>query len=386
VSRKTAGRPDREEEASFLLREAAAWRLASLLFERPTPVVLCEIAALARETEDTLLSEAAASSAEGTEGLYLALLGPGGPISPREVTYRPLEDPGRVLSDLMAAYEAFAYRPRTEDPIDHAAVEAGFAGYLKMKESYALAKGDAEAAAVTGEAFESFLRDHLAPLAAGIAGRLAGSGTYLERASAALAARTGGGTERFASRPILGGVLIGGESTRMGAPKHLLLLEGRSYLERAVDALRPHVREVVLLGAGEIPSSCESLRRLPDAPGVGGPIAGILAALRSDPGAAWVITSCDTPRLGGRSVEWLLSERRAGRCAVLPRNAAGRTEPLAAVYEPEAAEILERLVREGRAAPSALSGELGVLTPDIPADLEPDFRDVDTPGDQVTIG
>lgn len=181
-------------ETKGALREAAAWRLLSLLFERPRAEARAEIAAIAAEIDEPALREAAGAATEASEGLYLALLGPGGPVSPREVAYRPLEDPGRILSDLTAAYEAFAYRPRTEDPIDHVAVEAGFAGYLTIKESYAIAAGRREEAEVAREARAAFLRDHLAPLARGIAERLAGNGVYLERAAAALAAHAAAAT------------------------------------------------------------------------------------------------------------------------------------------------------------------------------------------------
>jgi len=171
------------------LLNAAAWRLASALFERPKRGWSEEIASLAGEIDDPDLRRAAREAEGATEGLYLALLGPGGPVSPREIAYRPLEDPACVLADLTAAYEAFAYKPAAEDPIDHIAVEAGFAGYLTLKASYARALSDEEAASVTEEALAGFLREHLDPFARSLAERLAGSGTYLEKAARALAAR-----------------------------------------------------------------------------------------------------------------------------------------------------------------------------------------------------
>ena len=63
--------------------------------------------------------------------------------------------------------------------------------------------------------------------------------------------------------PLLGGVLIGGASSRMGRPKHLLEHDGTTFAERAVAALRPHVGDVVLLGSGEVPSSLAGLPAWP---------------------------------------------------------------------------------------------------------------------------
>jgi len=70
-------------------------------------------------------------------------------------------------------------------------------------------------------------------------------------------------------------VLIGGSSRRMARPKHLLSLDGKLLLDRAVEALAPVVDEVVLLGAGELPASQAGRARLPDPPGTTGPLAGL---------------------------------------------------------------------------------------------------------------
>jgi molybdopterin-guanine dinucleotide biosynthesis protein A len=67
-------------------------------------------------------------------------------------------------------------------------------------------------------------------------------------------------------------------------------------------------------------------------------------------------------------------------------NAGGRIEPLAAVYEPEAAELLERIVRSGGSAPRALAADPRAHTPLIPPDLAGAFRDIDTPEDLAAIG
>lgn len=169
------------------LSEAAEWRLVGLLFERPRPGWLEEIETLSKEVASPALRRAALLAREATEGGYLSVLGPGGSVSPREVSCRPKDDPGRVLADLVAFYEAFAFSPETEDPFDHIAVEAGFAGYLRLKEAFAASQEDEEAREVTSGALERFLEDHLGPFASYFAGRLRGSGIgYLDGAASAL--------------------------------------------------------------------------------------------------------------------------------------------------------------------------------------------------------
>ena len=175
-----------------LLEEAAAWRLLGLLFERPRGGWWREVGGLRREVSDPGVGAAAdAGQGEGDEGTYLAVLGPGGPVSPREVTYRGMEDPGRILADVEAFYAAFAFRPQTEEAPDHLAVEAGFLGYLCLKEAYARARGEAEAAETAAQAATHFREAHLSAFAWPVRDRLEGTGVrYLSLAAAALARRT----------------------------------------------------------------------------------------------------------------------------------------------------------------------------------------------------
>jgi nitrate reductase assembly molybdenum cofactor insertion protein NarJ len=176
-----------------LLSEAAAWRLLGLLLERPRGGWREEVESLSREIHDPEITAALeAAREEASEGLYLALLGPGGVISPREVSYRGMNDPGQVLSDIKAFFEAFAFHPETEEAPDHLAVEAGFLGYLTLKEAYARARGNEEEAAIVSQALARFREEHLCTLAWPLADRLEKTDAqYLSLAARALARRAG---------------------------------------------------------------------------------------------------------------------------------------------------------------------------------------------------
>ena len=159
-------------EHSLLIEEAATWRLLGLLFERPREGWHAELSALAAEMHDGRFGQAERAARDADEGGYLSVLGPGRSVSPREVAYRPMGDPGKILAELQGIYDAFGYAPRTEDPPDHIAVEAGFVGFMKLKLAYAAAQDEAGARQTTEAAVESFLRDHLAGFAGELARRL----------------------------------------------------------------------------------------------------------------------------------------------------------------------------------------------------------------------
>lgn len=179
--------------ALALVKQAAEWRLIGLLFECPGGTRRDDLVALARDVDDPLLGSAVSHALEeASEGLYHSTFGPGGPAPPREVTYVNAVQPGYLLSELAAFYDAFAYRPVTRESPDHVSVEAGFVGYLRLKEAYAMTRGDDDQAAVTAEAAATFIREHLAVLAEPLAATLDASGVaYLADAARALASRVG---------------------------------------------------------------------------------------------------------------------------------------------------------------------------------------------------
>lgn len=151
------------------IHQALRWRLIGLLLERPRTGWLSEVEALAAEINDESLREAAKSAADASEGTYLLMFGESGFVSPREVTYRPMEDPGQILANLAEFYNSFAFKPKAEDPSDHIAVESGFIGYLWLKEASA---GNRELAELACSARNRFIENHLSVIARPLSERI----------------------------------------------------------------------------------------------------------------------------------------------------------------------------------------------------------------------
>jgi len=182
----------------------------------------------------------------------------------------------------------------------------------------------------------------------------------------------------WAARPLLGGLLIGGASRRMGRPKQLLTYGGRSLAEIAAAALAPHVEEVLLLGSGEVAPPLADHRRLPDPPGVVGPLAGLVAAHRWAPEAAWLVAACDLPLVTPEAAAWLVAQRRPGRWAVVPSHGVG-VEPLLALYEPQALTWLAGEAAAGRLAVRAIAQHSKAATPTPPEPLAAAWTNINTP-------
>ena len=188
---------------------------------------------------------------------------------------------------------------------------------------------------------------------------------------------------RCQAAPLLGCLLIGGKSRRMGRAKHLLTDGGKTWLERTVDTMRRVVTDVAIVGAGDVPEALADCVRLPDVRDACGPAAGLLAAMRWAPGASWLVAACDLPDLTVEALEWLAAQRRPGVWACLPRlPGAGRVEPLLAHYDGRSRAALEDLVCEEHWKLQTLADHPKIISPTVPEPLAPAWRNVNRP-DQI---
>jgi len=180
------------------------------------------------------------------------------------------------------------------------------------------------------------------------------------------------------ARELVGVILAGGASSRMGRPKEALLLDGEPLLQRQQRLLFEVGVRRVLLAMGPADRADQEDRAhasllLPemtgevvyDSSGCGGPLAGIVAGLQRirrsppDPLSAGgiLVIAVDMPRLQAGLLRELVDAAEPGVGAA-PR-VEGLWEPLAAVYPREALEpARRRLEGGGSASPSALLDEL----------------------------
>jgi molybdopterin-guanine dinucleotide biosynthesis protein A len=135
--------------------------------------------------------------------------------------------------------------------------------------------------------------------------------------------------------PLLGLVLAGGESRRMGVDKGDLAYHGVSQREHLARLLAT-VCEAVFVSCrpDQAPRIEPGLSCLTDpAPGLG-PMAGLLAAFTHRPDAAWLVVACDLPGLDTQAIAALAAGRGPAWDAVAFRSADGGPEPMAALWEP----------------------------------------------------
>lgn len=151
------------------------------------------------------------------------------------------------------------------------------------------------------------------------------------------------------SAPLLGLVLSGGRSSRMGTDKSGIAYHGVPQTEWMSKLLQPFCVAVYV--------SCGSAKHfpgiglaLPDLPAWGpiGPAAGLLTAASLFPDAAWLVTGCDYPYIDAEGISELVRNRRKEKAAVAFVNPeTDSLEPLLAVYEPLAIRELHARINTG---------------------------------------
>jgi molybdenum cofactor guanylyltransferase len=153
-------------------------------------------------------------------------------------------------------------------------------------------------------------------------------------------------------------VLAGGRSTRMGADKAFVMLEGRTLLARALELARTVTDNVCIVGSAEKFTAFGQV--VEDVFRECGPLGGIHAALRASAAELNLMLAVDVPFVPVALLRYLVMRARdSDAIATVPR-AGGGWQPLCAVYRREFGDIAEKALRAGRYKIGALFADANV--------------------------
>ena len=157
---------------------------------------------------------------------------------------------------------------------------------------------------------------------------------------------------------ITGFILAGGKSSRMGCDKSLLVLGGRTLLERAVELVKTVTPAVGIVGTPAKFSSFGPVTN--DVFPERGPLGGIHAALLSSPTDLNLVVAVDLPFLEPRFLTYLIKQAEVSQAVVTLARVAGHFQPLAAVYRKAFLAPAELALAGGRNKIDALFSEVSL--------------------------
>lgn len=173
---------------------------------------------------------------------------------------------------------------------------------------------------------------------------------------------------------MIGAVLCGGASSRMGCDKATLVVDGLALSRRMADSLAAAGCSPVV-GVGGEPSALTGvgLRHIADQHPGEGPLGGVLTALSL--GAPCLVVACDLPRLGAATLSSLI-DALGDHDAAIARS--DRVEPLCAVWSARSAALLQIKFDAGERAVYRAIADLNVAWVRVPPE---ELRNVNTPAD-----
>src|SRR5437763_1098138 len=138
-------------------------------------------------------------------------------------------------------------------------------------------------------------------------------------------------------------------------PRRAAVIDGRSILDRQLEALSPLADDVMIVGAGDrggratrAPAPNGTVRHLADIVPGSGPLGGIHAALSAARSDAVLVLACDMPYVSTAFAAYLVS--LADRAHIVVPQSADGYHPLCAVYPRTLVETTARLLAERRLA------------------------------------
>ena len=171
----------------------------------------------------------------------------------------------------------------------------------------------------------------------------------------------------MAEAPLLGLILGGGQSRRMGRDKASLAYHGKPQILYTWELLEK-LGIKAFVSCREDQSDAESFKGLPQIHDrfLGfGPMGGILSALSLHRESAFLVLACDLPFLDTGTLAALIRARNPDKVATAYRGHEDLPEPLCAIYEPTAYAALLGFLGQGIHCPrkSLIRSDVELLEP-----------------------
>ena len=159
---------------------------------------------------------------------------------------------------------------------------------------------------------------------------------------------------------ISGIVLAGGKSSRMGSDKGFIMLNGISFIELIIKAIKPLVNDIIIV-SNNVKYDQYGYKRVDDIIENAGPVAGLYSGLFHSKTEFNLVLSCDVPLITTNVLSKLV-EGFDSKFDVIQLQSQNKTMPLIALYKKRAKDkFLELLQNDERRLRYAIS-ELNTKT------------------------
>jgi molybdopterin-guanine dinucleotide biosynthesis protein A len=145
---------------------------------------------------------------------------------------------------------------------------------------------------------------------------------------------------------VTGAILAGGNSSRMGRDKALLLWNGKPLIMHVAETLHAMFHDVRICGGTDDRYGFLGLPVLPDLVPQSGPLGGIHSALSHSVPASVFVLSCDMPLVSCSLIEYILEFPSSAPMKVAALD--GRLQPLCGVYHTSCLPVIGQELKHRR--------------------------------------
>ncbi len=184
-------------------------------------------------------------------------------------------------------------------------------------------------------------------------------------------------------KDITGIILAGGKSSRMGAEKGLLPLEGKPFVQHIIEALQSIAKEIIIVSSNSEYDTF-GVKRIEDIIPESGPIAGLHTGLTNSETKNNLVVSCDVP-LVTTSLLRKLFQFETEDYDIVQFEAERKTIPLIALYKKRCAQKCLKLLSKGEKRLRKLVSESNTKTILVEEKDLPLIKNINTIEDLNTI-
>ncbi len=176
--------------------------------------------------------------------------------------------------------------------------------------------------------------------------------------------------------------MAGGQNSRMGFPKYLLPIGGRTIIENTIEVLKPFFEELLLITDNRDRFRwLEGITIVEDLVRDCGPLGGIYTGLKTMGNQKGFFVACDMPFLRNDLLEKVLTVALEDDKPCVVPWARGRAEPLHAVYSKQLLPYIEQALGQGRFSLKELLRKSGCKYVKVKGNEVQAFTNINTPED-----
>ncbi|MBL4663361.1 MAG: molybdenum cofactor guanylyltransferase [Flavobacteriaceae bacterium] len=171
-------------------------------------------------------------------------------------------------------------------------------------------------------------------------------------------------------------LLAGGKSSRMGTDKGFITLNGISFMERIISAVKPFVGQIMII-SNDSSYDTFNIKRVSDIIPNSGPLAGIFSGLFYSESEVNLVLSCDVPLINDTILNILIDGYNS-KYDVIQLESQGKTMPLIALYKKQCMHPFLESLKNGERRLTKVVGELNTKSIVLDSSLNTFVRNINT--------